>query len=113
MIGERAAGFIAAAGKAAGESGASPCLSRWRSRGRSRAVVATIRRPWRSRPAPNSGFVHVAARRMRRSVATRILTRRAEDAALLGIADVAQLVEHFTRNEGFPGSSPGVGFEGG
>ena len=27
-------------------------------------------------------------------------------------ADVAQLVEHFTRNEGVPGSSPGVGFEG-
>src|SRR5690349_8951291 len=25
-------------------------------------------------------------------------------------ADVAQLVEHFTRNEGVPGSSPGVGF---
>ena len=24
-------------------------------------------------------------------------------------ADVAQLVEHFTRNEGVPGSSPGVG----
>ena len=28
----------------------------------------------------------------------------------LGPADVAQLVEHFTRNEGVPGSSPGVGF---
>ena len=27
----------------------------------------------------------------------------------LGPADVAQLVEHFTRNEGVPGSSPGVG----
>ena len=27
-------------------------------------------------------------------------------------ADVAQLVEHFTRNEGVPGSSPGVGFVG-
>ncbi len=27
-----------------------------------------------------------------------------------GFADVAQLVEHFTRNEGVPGSSPGVGF---
>jgi hypothetical protein len=26
------------------------------------------------------------------------------------LADVAQLVEHFTRNEGVPGSSPGVGF---
>ena len=26
-------------------------------------------------------------------------------------ADVAQLVEHFTRNEGVPGSSPGVGFD--
>jgi hypothetical protein len=26
-----------------------------------------------------------------------------------GLADVAQLVEHFTRNEGVPGSSPGVG----
>jgi hypothetical protein len=26
-------------------------------------------------------------------------------------ADVAQLVEHFTRNEGVPGSSPGVGFK--
>jgi hypothetical protein len=26
-------------------------------------------------------------------------------------ADVAQLVEHFTRNEGVPGSSPGVGSE--
>jgi hypothetical protein len=25
-------------------------------------------------------------------------------------ADVAQLVEHFTRNEGVPGSRPGVGF---
>ena len=25
-------------------------------------------------------------------------------------ADVAQLVEHFTRNEGVPGSNPGVGF---
>ena len=24
-------------------------------------------------------------------------------------ADVAQLVEHFTRNEGVPGSNPGVG----
>jgi hypothetical protein len=28
------------------------------------------------------------------------------------LADVAQLVEHFTRNEGVPGSSPGVGFWG-
>ncbi len=28
----------------------------------------------------------------------------------IGRADVAQLVEHFTRNEGVPGSSPGVGF---
>ena len=28
---------------------------------------------------------------------------------LQGPADVAQLVEHFTRNEGVPGSSPGVG----
>src|SRR3954452_3465917 len=28
-----------------------------------------------------------------------------------GSADVAQLVEHFTRNEGVPGSSPGVGSE--
>ena len=28
---------------------------------------------------------------------------------LNGHADVAQLVEHFTRNEGVPGSSPGVG----
>ena len=27
-------------------------------------------------------------------------------------ADVAQLVEHFTRNEGVPGSSPGVGSRG-
>ena len=27
------------------------------------------------------------------------------------LADVAQLVEHFTRNEGVPGSSPGVGFD--
>src|SRR5450755_3638261 len=27
-------------------------------------------------------------------------------------ADVAQLVEHFTRNEGVPGSSPGVGSTG-
>jgi hypothetical protein len=27
-----------------------------------------------------------------------------------GRADVAQLAEHFTRNEGVPGSSPGVGF---
>jgi uncharacterized cupin superfamily protein len=27
------------------------------------------------------------------------------------LADVAQLVEHFTRNEGVPGSSPGVGFQ--
>src|SRR6266508_7009853 len=27
-------------------------------------------------------------------------------------ADVAQLVEHFTRNEGVPGSSPGVGLLG-
>src|SRR5829696_2885302 len=26
-----------------------------------------------------------------------------------GPADVAQLVEHFTRNEGVPGSNPGVG----
>ena len=26
------------------------------------------------------------------------------------LADVAQLVEHFTRNEGVPGSNPGVGF---
>ena len=26
-------------------------------------------------------------------------------------ADVAQLVEHFTRNEGVPGSNPGVGSE--
>jgi hypothetical protein len=28
-------------------------------------------------------------------------------------ADVAQLVEHFTRNEGVPGSNPGVGSEKG
>src|SRR4249920_1345073 len=27
------------------------------------------------------------------------------------LADVAQLVEHFTRNEGVPGSSPGVGLK--
>jgi hypothetical protein len=26
------------------------------------------------------------------------------------LADVAQLVEHFTRNEGVAGSSPAVGF---
>ena len=31
-------------------------------------------------------------------------------ARLASPADVAQLVEHFTRNEGVPGSSPGVGF---
>ena len=31
-------------------------------------------------------------------------------AAVRDPADVAQLVEHFTRNEGVPGSSPGVGF---
>ena len=31
-------------------------------------------------------------------------------AARTGSADVAQLAEHFTRNEGVPGSSPGVGF---
>jgi hypothetical protein len=30
-------------------------------------------------------------------------------ATLETAADVAQLVEHFTRNEGVPGSSPGVG----
>jgi hypothetical protein len=30
-------------------------------------------------------------------------------ARLIRPADVAQLVEHFTRNEGVPGSSPGVG----
>jgi hypothetical protein len=28
------------------------------------------------------------------------------------LADVAQLVEHFTRNEGVAGSSPAVGFIG-
>ena len=28
---------------------------------------------------------------------------------IVGRADVAQLVEHFTRNEGVPGSNPGVG----
>jgi hypothetical protein len=28
---------------------------------------------------------------------------------MTAVADVAQLVEHFTRNEGVPGSSPGVG----
>jgi hypothetical protein len=38
----------------------------------------------------------------------RSLGRKA--ATLRGLADVAQLVEHFTRNEGVPGSSPGVGF---
>ena len=40
--------------------------------------------------------------------------RAAEPARIRGYyqssADVAQLVEHFTRNEGVPGSSPGVGF---
>jgi hypothetical protein len=36
--------------------------------------------------------------------------RRLQAAARLkSPADVAQLVEHFTRNEGVPGSSPGVG----
>src|SRR4051812_5997562 len=35
--------------------------------------------------------------------------RHARGCDLQGIADVAQLVEHFTRNEGVPGSSPGVG----
>jgi hypothetical protein len=34
---------------------------------------------------------------------------RAARLKLNGHADVAQLVEHFTRNEGVPGSSPGVG----
>ena len=38
--------------------------------------------------------------------------RRVEAALHLRLAaDVAQLVEHFTRNEGVPGSSPGVGFQ--
>ena len=32
------------------------------------------------------------------------------EAGFPGHADVAQLVEHFTRNEGVPGSIPGVGF---
>lgn len=32
-----------------------------------------------------------------------------EDPEIPANADVAQLVEHFTRNEGVPGSSPGVG----
>jgi hypothetical protein len=35
-------------------------------------------------------------------------TRRG--ASIRGRADVAQLVEHFTRNEGVRGSSPRVGF---
>ena len=38
-------------------------------------------------------------------------TRVSESGEIPAIADVAQLVEHFTRNEGVPGSSPGVGFE--
>ena len=35
--------------------------------------------------------------------------RRQKIPEILANADVAQLVEHFTRNEGVPGSSPGVG----
>ena len=34
-----------------------------------------------------------------------------EPAKVGSLADVAQLVEHFTRNEGVPGSSPGVGLD--
>ena len=35
---------------------------------------------------------------------------RPENGYSRALADVAQLVEHFTRNEGVPGSNPGVGF---
>src|SRR3954451_12231478 len=46
---------------------------------------------------------------------SRIATRPVygDRGTLAGAADVAQLVEHFTRNEGVPGSSPGVGFASG
>ena len=36
-------------------------------------------------------------------------TRKAEASSPEAVADVAQLVEHFTRNEGVRGSSPRVG----
>ena len=62
-----------------------------------RAASAAPERP----PARPTRPAH-ARRRPRRSLAR--LGRR---------ADVAQLVEHFTRNEGVPGSSPGVGLKGG
>ena len=87
----------------------------------------------RERPEPvDAGSAHPLRRvrqRARRSPRTRGRRRRAASARYelrrprpppvsaarpalhsLGPADVAQLVEHFTRNEGVPGSSPGVGF---
>ena len=36
---------------------------------------------------------------------------RSRELSSAGPADVAQLVEHFTRNEGVAGSSPAVGFQ--
>ncbi len=43
--------------------------------------------------------------------AARIATGARQIREIPASADVAQLVEHFTRNEGVPGSSPGVGLE--
>ncbi len=45
-----------------------------------------------------------------RAIALPALVRTIWQLRLSTNADVAQLVEHFTRNEGVPGSSPGVGF---
>ena len=75
------------------------------------AVAGGSRRAPRRRPERRSGPVELDERRRAAPRGIRRARGRAEpelNSRLL--ADVAQLVEHFTRNEGVPGSSPGVGF---
>ena len=56
--------------------------------------------------------VKVTARPLRRSGLSGSPESPLQASSMKPRADVAQLVEHFTRNEGVPGSSPGVGLTG-
>ena len=106
MIGERVAGSSLATAASWGRRRQRPIFL-GESRGRSRSVVATIR-DHADRVQPPIPVFAVAVPRNCHPVATRI-GPAGKGAALLGLADVAQLVEHFTRNEGVPGWSPGIG----
>ncbi len=87
--------------------------------GRGRRPARDARTDRRAKPAPLvKNLIRAVKERTQR---TRWVDAGRRDAGVLdrsgprypGIppADVAQLVEHFTRNEGVPGSNPGVGFK--